>query len=137
MDRQDRQRGWITEARATNDRKVAEGNSAKDGPVRTVLTRTETGDEPWPVAAGTVGLPPSDPARYQPMGEFARGGLGRIMKVHDLRIGRIVAIKEMLRTGEALHARFVREATIAARLSPVRPRSSGVRQPAPSAQARL
>jgi WD40 repeat protein/tRNA A-37 threonylcarbamoyl transferase component Bud32 len=103
-------------ARAKNDREVAEGNSAKDSPVRTVLARTQTGDEPWPVAAGTVGLPPIDPARYQPMGEFARGGLGRIMKVRDLRIGRIVAIKEMLRTGEAPHARFVREATITARL---------------------
>src|SRR4051812_45707224 len=90
--------------------------SAKDDPARAALARTQTSDELRPVVGGTVGLPPIDPARYQLMGEFARGGLGRIMKVRDLRIGRIVAIKEMLRTGEAPRARFVREATITARL---------------------
>ncbi|TMQ21146.1 MAG: hypothetical protein E6J90_14735 [Deltaproteobacteria bacterium] len=103
-------------AQAKNDREIAEGNSAKHGPGGTALAPTETSDEPWPVSVGAIDQPPIDPARYQLIGEFARGGLGRIMKVRDLRIGRIVAIKEMLRTGEVPHARFVREATITARL---------------------
>jgi WD40 repeat protein/tRNA A-37 threonylcarbamoyl transferase component Bud32 len=103
-------------ARTDNDRSLIEGNPANGGPGCTALARTETSDEPFPIAVGAIRLPPIDPARYQPVGEFARGGLGRIMKVRDLRIGRIVAIKEMLRTGEVPHARFVREATITARL---------------------
>jgi eukaryotic-like serine/threonine-protein kinase len=103
-------------ARAKNDLEVGESNSAKDGAVMTVPTQTQTGDEPRPAAAGTVSLSPIDPVRYQPMGEFARGGLGRILKVRDLRIGRVVALKEMLRDTEGAYARFVREAMITARL---------------------
>jgi eukaryotic-like serine/threonine-protein kinase len=67
-------------------------------------------------AVDGVRLPPIDPARYQVVREFARGGLGRIIEVRDLRIGRVVALKEMLRAGEAAYARFVREAMITARL---------------------
>jgi WD40 repeat protein/tRNA A-37 threonylcarbamoyl transferase component Bud32 len=94
-----------------NVREVGEDSAANHGPQSTALPRTEASGEPWSVA---VGLSPADPARYQRLGEFARGGLGRIVKVRDLRIGRIVAVKEMRRTSEAAHARFVREARITA-----------------------
>jgi WD40 repeat protein/serine/threonine protein kinase len=55
--------------------------------------------------------------RYVVSGEFARGGLGRIIRAKDQRLGRAVAIKEMLKpaVGEA-EARFLREARITAKL---------------------
>ena len=38
-----------------------------------------------------------DSARYEILGEHARGGLGRILKAPDKQLGRSVAIKELLR----------------------------------------
>jgi tetratricopeptide (TPR) repeat protein len=60
-------------------------------------------------------LPKGDPTRYVRLGEIARGGLGRIVRAHDLHLDRQVAIKESLVEG-AGHARFTREALITARL---------------------
>jgi eukaryotic-like serine/threonine-protein kinase len=57
-----------------------------------------------------------DPAAYRIDGEYARGGLGRVLLAHDVRLGRTVALKEILRPGAASVARFVREARITARL---------------------
>jgi eukaryotic-like serine/threonine-protein kinase len=56
--------------------------------------------------------------RYLIGGEFARGGIGRILTAHDERFNRPVAIKEPLEnSGSAAHlARFQREAAITARL---------------------
>lgn len=48
--------------------------------------------------------------------ELARGGMGRILRAEDLRIGRPVAVKEMLGTEPAHAARFDREARVTARL---------------------
>jgi WD40 repeat protein len=78
--------------------------------------QTETSDAARPIAPGGVRLPPLDPERYHVQNERARGGLGRILEVRDLRLGRTVALKEMLRDSEAAYVRFVREATITARL---------------------
>ena len=55
------------------------------------------GPGPGPGDVDAVRLPPVDPARYHVVREFARGGLGRILEVRDLRIGRTVALKEILR----------------------------------------
>ena len=57
-------------------------------------------------------------ARYVVLDEFARGGLGRILRAYDERLDRTVAIKEMLSSSDsALHReRFEREAAITARL---------------------
>ena len=41
-------------------------------------------------------LPVVDPERYLVSGEFARGGMGRIMSARDRRLGRPVALKELL-----------------------------------------
>jgi len=58
-----------------------------------------------------------DPAHYARRGEYARGGLGRIVDAHDRRLDRPVALKELLLCdGPSLEARFVREALITARL---------------------
>ena len=64
------------------------------------------------------GGPVDDPERYEEVGEHARGGLGRIVRAVDKRLGRTVAVKELLRrdAGDASEARFLREAMITARL---------------------
>ena len=58
---------------------------------------------------------------YVRIDEFARGGLGRIVRAVDQRCGRIVAIKEMLADADAkpnpnAETRFVREALVTANL---------------------
>jgi aminoglycoside phosphotransferase (APT) family kinase protein len=53
---------------------------------------------------------------YEVKSEHARGGLGRIMKAEDRRLGRLVAIKELLRTADDEGRRFLREVQLTARL---------------------
>jgi WD40 repeat protein len=48
--------------------------------------------------------------------EVARGGMGRIVSARDLRIGRPVAVKELLAKTATHAARFEREARVTARL---------------------
>jgi tetratricopeptide (TPR) repeat protein len=57
-----------------------------------------------------------DPTHYAVGEEIARGGMGRIMTARDRRLGRSVAIKELLVATGELRARFEREARITARL---------------------
>jgi WD40 repeat protein len=54
--------------------------------------------------------------QYQMGQEFARGGMGRILRAVDLRIGREVAVKESLGASGKMLARFYREAMVTARL---------------------
>ncbi len=53
---------------------------------------------------------------YSRIDEFARGGLGRIIRAIDKRTGRTVAIKEMLADNSDAAPRFVREALVTANL---------------------
>src|SRR3569623_874722 len=74
-----------------------------------------------PVDAGTgpepeAELPVDAPDRYEQICEHARGGLGRIVRAVDRRLGRTVAVKELLRRDDWHEARFVREALSTARL---------------------
>ena len=62
------------------------------------------------------GLPVDDPERYQQVAEHARGGLGRVLRAVDRRLGRTVAVKELLRHDPSHEARFMREALVTARL---------------------
>src|SRR5689334_4170885 len=60
-----------------------------------------------------------DPDRYEQVAEHARGGLGRVVRAVDKRLGRTVAVKELLRRGEhgdSNEERFLREALVTARL---------------------
>ncbi|HEX8115280.1 MAG TPA: serine/threonine-protein kinase, partial [Kofleriaceae bacterium] len=65
-------------------------------------------------AADLPGLPAADPGRFARGDVLARGGMGRITRARDRRLGREVALKEVL--APELRARFEREAMITARL---------------------
>jgi eukaryotic-like serine/threonine-protein kinase len=72
--------------------------------------------------AAPIGLVEVDPALYASHRELARGGMGRIIAARDRRLGRVVAIKELIDDGQGARsslereARFEREALITARL---------------------
>ncbi len=61
-------------------------------------------------------LPAVDSRAYAIGGEIGRGGMGRILAARDLRIGRPVAVKELLAKTSSQAARFEREARVTARL---------------------
>jgi WD40 repeat protein/serine/threonine protein kinase len=54
--------------------------------------------------------------RYVPLGLVAQGGQGRVLRAEDPRLGRMVALKELLEPGGVNEERFLREARITARL---------------------
>jgi WD40 repeat protein/tRNA A-37 threonylcarbamoyl transferase component Bud32 len=62
----------------------------------------------------TDALPVVEPARYEREGEVGHGGIGTVQRARDTRLGRTVAIKELLEPGG--EARFIREALVTARL---------------------
>ncbi|HVK83140.1 MAG TPA: WD40 repeat domain-containing serine/threonine-protein kinase, partial [Kofleriaceae bacterium] len=57
-----------------------------------------------------------DPADYALGDEIARGGMGRIRRARDLRLGRQVAVKELLVSEPETVERFEREIRLTARL---------------------
>ena len=69
-----------------------------------------------PRARAPVDLPTIQETNYDRENEIARGGMGRIVAAWDLRLGRPVAIKELLRSTPDLRQRFEREAVMTARL---------------------
>jgi tetratricopeptide (TPR) repeat protein len=70
-----------------------------------------------PEAAVAGRLPEVSPSVYRIEGEFARGGMGRILLARDRRLDRPVALKELLAdAGGGTRGRFVREALVTARL---------------------
>jgi tetratricopeptide (TPR) repeat protein len=83
-------------------------------PLASALDAAATIDAP---VAGEPSLLPYVPmTHYRPDREIARGGMGRIVAAEDLRLGRAVALKELIDpVGEQL-GRFQREALITARL---------------------
>ncbi len=70
---------------------------------------------PWPgpLRAPAEGV---DDERYQFGEVFAAGGLGVVRKARDRRLGRTIAVKELLRSDPAAERRFALEAAITARL---------------------
>ena len=69
------------------------------------------------------------PGRYTPVGEYGRGGMGRVLLVHDEHLGRQIALKELLpvagspddgktpsRMTAPMMARFLQEARITGQL---------------------
>ena len=61
-------------------------------------------------------LPAVSPENYLLGAEIGRGGMGRVLSARDRRIGRAVALKEMLATDAPARMRFEREARITAQL---------------------
>jgi tetratricopeptide (TPR) repeat protein len=61
-------------------------------------------------------LPPVSAGHYRADHEIARGGMGRIVAAEDQRLGRPVALKELLEPSPEQIGRFHREALITARL---------------------
>src|SRR4051812_7549501 len=83
-------------------------------PVPSSLDAAATLDAP---VAGEASLLPYVPAiHYRPEREIARGGMGRIVAAEDLRLGRAVALKELIDPVAEQRGRFQREALITARL---------------------
>ncbi len=68
------------------------------------------------VAASSSTFPEVRPDTYKLGREVARGGMGRVIEAHDLRVGRSVALKELLVESSQNAARFEREARVTARL---------------------
>jgi serine/threonine protein kinase len=81
-----------------------------------VLDGPPTVDAARPFALPSGQLPTIAPECYEILGEHARGGMGRILLAIDRRLGRRVAIKELLSTKEDLRARFLRETLLTASL---------------------
>src|SRR5262249_33545130 len=75
-----------------------------------------TSDDDAPTTLGAAEPCAVSPSSYAIIGEVARGGLGRILKAYDRRLGRPVALKELLRSSGDSAARFLREALVTARL---------------------
>jgi eukaryotic-like serine/threonine-protein kinase len=69
-----------------------------------------------PVAGEPALLPIVPAVHYRPDREIARGGMGRIVAAEDQRLGRAVALKELIDPGSEQRGRFQREALITARL---------------------
>jgi WD40 repeat protein len=61
-------------------------------------------------------LPVVEPGHYKIIGEHARGGMGRVLIARDERLGRLVAIKELLSSEKDMAVRFLREVMLTARL---------------------
>jgi serine/threonine protein kinase len=78
------------------------------------LSRSSARDAPHSDAE--IALRTVDPSNYVVRREIARGGMGRILEAWDVRHGRPVAIKVLLRGGSAATRRFEREAGLTAKL---------------------
>jgi eukaryotic-like serine/threonine-protein kinase len=87
-----------------SDASVSPQATPRTGPPRITGPRSDYGE-----------LLVVDPQHYAIADELARGGMGRIVRAHDRRLGRPVAIKELLPGHD--DARFEREARITARLA--------------------
>ncbi len=96
------------------------GDPREDADIETIAS----GDRVEPTVATGPGsadekasLAEVSPSHYLVEGEFARGGMGRILLALDRRLGRRIALKELhADAGPGAPRRFVREALVTARL---------------------
>ncbi|HEX8538995.1 MAG TPA: protein kinase, partial [Cystobacter sp.] len=92
---------------------VREAEASGIGEAPTLRTTSPMGLEQPP--PGHL-LPVVDPSHYALVGELAHGGIGRILRARDLRLGRPVAIKQILSPAPGAESRFMTEAFVTARL---------------------
>ncbi|MDB4966844.1 MAG: WD-repeat protein, partial [Myxococcales bacterium] len=99
------------------------GTGMADQPVRrdrsmsAVLDVTQTQTHDLPVASDrALDLTTVPAEHYAVVAEHARGGIGRVLRAEDRRLGRTVAVKELLRDDRGTEQRFLREARVTARL---------------------
>jgi serine/threonine protein kinase len=96
------------------------GDPVKDAEIETIASGDRAGPtvDTRPAAAPDPQvLVEVSPRHYQVEGEFARGGMGRILLALDRRLGRRIALKELhADAGPGAPQRFVREALVTARL---------------------
>jgi serine/threonine protein kinase len=98
-------------------------DSGLDATVAAPLSKTpsalDSGNDPTMAAPVTGDLPPLPEVAaslYQVDKEIARGGMGKIVAAEDRRLGRAVALKQLLDPSSDQVTRFQREALITARL---------------------
>ncbi len=90
-----------------DDTLAAEATASDEAPYTGAVMR---------MGANEVEIPPVARSLYTRGRELARGGMGRVVLARDARIGRTVAIKELIARGASAAARFRREALLTARL---------------------
>jgi serine/threonine-protein kinase len=91
------------------------------GDLRPVLLKEAEGESAHVVKPKSDAMPPSELAgdRYQMQGEIARGGMGAVLRSHDVDLGRDVALKVLLEKHAhrpEVARRFIEEAQIGGQL---------------------
>lgn len=116
-----------SQARSADDHIAETNDRASPTPTSLVRPHTEELDEYEVSLASPIAPSPSlldeddslmlvEPDCYRREHEIARGGLGKVSTAYDQRLGREVAIKEMLHPHSVQQGRFMREALITAKL---------------------
>src|SRR5262245_46306327 len=92
---------------------VAQGSP--DHPTQTASYSGASGAGPV-TEKSVCDFPQSERDYYSVLGEQGRGGLGRVIQIWDRRLGRTIAVKELLDPSSQMEWRFMREARLTARL---------------------
>ncbi len=101
----------------TGGSKKGEADTVPDRTLPAAGAEKDDGEESSPSYAGELQqLPTVAIEHYEIIGEFAQGGIGRITEARDIRLDRVVALKELRRNNGYAMARFAREVRITAKL---------------------
>ena len=104
------------DAETPSFKKVVLGTENKKPPPVVANDLTADATMAAPIAGTLPPLPEVSRSLYEGDDEIARGGMGRIVAAEDRRLGRAVALKELIDPTEESMTRFQREALITARL---------------------
>jgi tetratricopeptide (TPR) repeat protein len=107
--------GFLREAARGTDETVSQ---PAPGPPGSATPPVQQQEHPGASAISLVRQSPSL-GRYALLGEVARGGMGAVLRVHDLDFGRTLALKVMLATASQLptaEQRFLEEARLTGQL---------------------